>query len=52
MAETMAELEVVSMEDVTEASTSLEVTLESKSESFVTEGKCCSQLFLLCCFTS
>ena len=39
MAETMAELEAVSMEEMTSTSTQLDVTLESTSESFVTEGR-------------
>ncbi len=43
MAETMAELETVYMEEATESSSQLDVTLESKTESFVSEGKfnCC-----------
>ena len=39
MAETMAELETVYMEEATESSSQLDVTLDSKSESFVTEGR-------------
>ena len=43
MAETMAELETVYMEEATESSSQLDVTLDSKTESFVTEGRwnCC-----------